>query len=55
MFENVFIIALFAVLIIIGIIIAVRVGSKYIVSPEKDPDNLGGHSRASTDSHSLCY
>ncbi len=41
MFENVFIIALFAVLVIIGIIIAVRVGSKYIVSPEKQAGRYG--------------
>lgn len=41
MLENILIIALFAVLVIAGIIIAVKVGSKYIVTPEKQAGRYG--------------
>ncbi len=41
MFENVLIIVLFAVLVIAGIIIAISVGSRFIISPEKQAGKYG--------------
>lgn len=41
MFESILLIALFAVLVIAGIVIALKVGSRFIVTPEKQAGKYG--------------